>query len=237
VVTLHPTLDPSQTIWRYMSLEELLFMIAKKKLHFEPQCKMKDFFELLLTAAARECIIQQLPTDIGEPHRDTVVRRLDWGGRRTKCISCWHMNKDESLAMWSQYAPKKVIAVRSTVQRLQSSFKDFPPRDVRIKPMTYLSRAEGRYANEEALGNPFIKSKSYEWEKELRALTFDTEGGQPDDSGTAGVSLPIEPSVLIERLFISPETPAWIESVYRETISVRYGLSCPIDKSTMDTLP
>ena len=237
MVTVIPTLELDQTIWRYMPLEQLLAILGMSTLHFQPLSKMRDLSEGYLPAEAREATKQQLPLYIPDECRDTVVKMCMGQTRRGACVSCWHMNSDESAAMWSLYAPTKGIAIRSTLQRLQSSFKDFP-NDVMIAPVRYYAAAEARaYAHEALCGNLFIKWKSYEHEHELRALTFCTDGGQPfdTDSGIDGVDVPIEPSGLIEHLFVSPEAPNWIVSVVRETVK-RYLFDFPIDKSPLATL-
>lgn len=237
MVNLYPTLDPDGTIWRYMPLEQFLAILATRTLHFQPMSKMLDLAERFSPATVRERLRDQsttYPAGISSAHD---VNKLDAQQREAACISCWHMNADESAAMWSLHAQRKGIAIRSTVRRFQSSFKEFPG-NVMIAPIKYYSAADDDSYNDDAFyGNLFIKWKSYEHEHELRALTFSTDGGQPysADSGIDGINLPIEPSQLIEHLFVSPEVPNWIVSVVRETVK-RYSFAFPIDKSTMNTL-
>jgi hypothetical protein len=60
----------------------------------------------------------------------------------TYLISCWHMNEQESAAMWSLYLrSNEGVCIQSTYRRLRSSL----PRCVRIGEVNYLNYDNERF--------------------------------------------------------------------------------------------
>jgi len=88
-----------------------------------------------------------------------------------------------------------------------------------ISPVKYFppTTHADKYAKEAHFGNHFIKyteddTVNYEDEKELRALTFKTDGGY------GGIDLDIDVNILIESLVLAPTLEHWAVPVMTETI-------------------
>jgi hypothetical protein len=205
-----------------MCLEQLLSILEYKSLYFPLVSELMDKWEGYLPKAAIEIVRSKLPSTIDDSEKTWLVPFMQNQSRRDMRVNCWHMNSDESAAMWSVYAPEKGIAIRSTVQRLERCFDDLT-FEIRIAKLRYLSAEE--YVVEAAPGHVFIKRKSYEHEREIRALVFSPDG-----------HFAIQPEILIEHLLISPDAPSWMVSVIQNAVNKRYSFNIDVKQSTLNTL-
>jgi len=199
----------------------------------------------------------------------TTQRRAS---KQNNVVNCWHMNEHESAAMWKLYASAgQGVAIRSSIDRLLQSLPagrashptdgsagirllaDTSNRDSRgvskviaidFGPVTYadysdpvLTRRPG--SREEY----FRKRKSFEHEREFRALAFalavNSEGHVdlavpvfPD----GGVAVPVDLDVLVEGLFVVPGAPSWFTQTVEATIE-RFGKRFPVRQSRLDEDP
>ena len=113
--------------------------------------------------------------------------------------SCWHINEGESEAMWRLYGPAGAgIAIESTRERLEAAMKDSAPHPVHTDPVRYMDFDNDpidKGGHRHLMG--FIKRKSFEHERELRALVMLPEPGR-------GASVPCDMNTLIARIHIAP---------------------------------
>ncbi len=131
---------------------------------------------------------------------------------------CWHMNDDESDAMWKVYDPGRTgVAIQSTVGKLRSSL-------AATDKSVYMGKI--RYCKDPGDSPPntniyvwrfFRKRMAFQHEKELRAVVIDkTQAGQP------GVKIPVNLDELIGRVVISPYAEPWIAPLVK-TLASRLG--------------
>lgn len=149
----------------------------------------------------------------------------DWHQRQNQeiqnClyINCWHINEEESAALWQIYSTfGKSVAVKTTMHRLRDAVAD-NNLSIQCGRVKYLN-----YANEtmpmENLFTPFMrKRRSFAFENELRMLFWDTDlmanaRDNPDTKIPPGKRVPIKLEPLIETIYISPHA----QSFLRETI-------------------
>jgi len=90
---------------------------------------------------------------------------------------------------------------------------------------------------------PFIhKRKSFEHEKELRALIWTIEHGKNTwginnkFKNVDGLNVPVDVSVLIERVFVAPTAPGWVHELVTSIVD-RFGLSVPVVRSHLAESP
>ena len=137
--------------------------------------------------------------------------------REFTCINCWHMNPGESAAMWSLYSPNYGIAIRSTIGRLIKSFRS-SPIPIKIGAVRYLNFEALRRSEAAALHSwRFVKRKSFEHEKELRAAILEPDVSKLDLSGLA---VDVDVPVLIERVFVSPTLDSWVAQMVEEELKL-----------------
>ncbi len=218
-------------IWRYMDLPGFVWMLNQKSLYFcaIEQLRCLDSFEGSLQPS-------KLLKAVSVNQAQNFVKKMEsCGPRRT--VNCWHINDCESAAMWKLYAGEnKGVAIQSTFSRMVKAFEKFPD-NVYIGMIRYID-----YRNETLKGKnieifePVLtKRKSFEHEKELRAVIWETSESTKrtnDGSVLAGVDL----EKLIENIYISPSSPDW----HKDNIQViveKFGLAIPVLQSELDRQP
>jgi hypothetical protein len=124
----------------------------------------------------------------------------------TRYALCLFQSRHESIAMWRLYAPHG-FAIRTSFRALAGALQA-SGRKWRISQMKYVDREEEVTAGDESrdehfnetLRRPFLlKSREYEYEKEVRLFTVDP--GALPTLVVEGVS----PEKWIEEIRISPE--------------------------------
>jgi hypothetical protein len=126
----NPTLkkpDNDTRIWRYMTLAKFVSLLAKNALFFTSIAILQneDPFEGRLTKANlsyRERLFESDEYKGIEGQfslSDEIAKKM----LLYTLVNCWHINEVESAAMWKLYLlGSEDIAIRSTFQRLTSSF-------------------------------------------------------------------------------------------------------------------
>jgi hypothetical protein len=256
----HPSFKTPEdrvAIWRYMDLAKLCALLVDKALYFcspavlaqadpfegQPFLHIDDIRRDLTTA--KDDDINRI-THSDFARKSTFVAYLEknsltlqqylrsrWSTfMHANFVNCWHMNDDESQAMWKIYAGENAgIAVQSTVGRLKEALRKVP-FPVCLGEITYVDRDQYVRQWEGASRSPYMfKRKEFEYEREMRALIsgehnlkirYIAEDGsdgdensrtahvvEPIDPGLAGQFVSVDVNTLIERLVISPRCSAW----------------------------
>lgn len=172
-----------------------------------------------------------------EHHR--VLREHSKLQREVTFVNSWHCQEHESAAMWSLYLKtQEGIAIQSSYERLIESLSQYSDFGVYIGMVNYIdyeldaiSLSHGLY--------PFIhKRKSFEHEKELRALIWTIEHGKNASGANNkfkdvdGLNVPVNLNALIERVFVAPTAPVWVRELI-ESIVKRFGLSASVVQSKL----
>jgi hypothetical protein len=240
--------NPDIPIWRYMDLAKSLSMVQAQALHFARVDTMPDEFEGSISRPTEQNFRSMLSENRNPDERfEEFVR--NWrtgltGYRKYSYISCWHMNEQESAAMWAIYqsGEPRGIAVRSTYQRLKESITD--QRPVWIGKVDYIDFDTDILPWGNAYYPYVCKRKSFEHEREIRAF-YPGEPWVWDESGGAAIEGPIGPPVvpitvdldrLVEAVYVSPKAPKWFAGVIRDALS-RYRRTWDVHHSSLDNAP
>jgi hypothetical protein len=120
-----PPSDPTVGLWRYVTFEKFVALLQTRALWFSRADLLEDRFEGSYTVPATERLrrmfpnVPQLAVRIG-PNFEKVMRAMP----KFHHINCWHINDQESAAMWAIYAGLgKGVAIRSTFSRLIRSLQ------------------------------------------------------------------------------------------------------------------
>ena len=162
---------------------------------------------------------------------DNFVRNSMKSMRSKTFVNSWHMQEHESAAMWSHYAEhSEGIAIESTYNKLISSLSSCDV-NIHIGVVKYLDYSKEFIPNNGQALLPFMhKRKSFEQEKELRALFIDMSTNQ------SGLYIPVNLDTLIRRIFLAPTAPSWVFESLQSLIS-RYNLRKPIVQSDLASSP
>jgi hypothetical protein len=247
----HPVFEapsnPDVSIWRYMDLAKFLSMLEAGALHFARADLMLDEFEGSISKPAFEYRRQFLGDTRDEDFEQFYAQ---WASAMEKIryynyLSCWHMNEHESAAMWAIYqsGEPRGIAVRSTYRRLSKSIVD--QRTVYIGKVSYIDFSAEEMPVNNALYPYVHKRRSFEYEREIRALYPFREFVEDETkSNTAEYLAPSPPVVpisvdlnrLIEAVYLSPKAPVWFAELIRKLLQ-RYGRSWTVHHSSLDADP
>ena len=252
----HPVFEPPDDenikIWRYLDIPKFLWLIEKKSLYFSRCDLLGDPFEGSLPSSSNQVIFKAYDKkeyaklfkidekDDPEPPSSQILWRND-------CYICsFHMNEHESAALWSIYArAKQGVAIQTTFKKLVDSLKSYKISPVFIGKMKYID-----YTRETIdLSNSFLpilyKRKSFEHERELRAVSMpidelyvpvSPERKERKPNPPEGVSIPIDVDCFIERIYLAPTTKSWIKELL-EAIIKKNGIEKPLEQSGLDATP
>lgn len=242
--------NPTDKLWRYMDLGKFIHLISTGKLYFASADSFEDPFEgakgiverkeewdSFYLDFLREAIRtvpdakkEKLEPEHIEKESQRLLTELNQSGdgqRKHTFISCWHCNPYESEAMWKLYSvnTQNAVAIQTTAAHLYEAL-DRNPR-VEIGKVKYIDFSK-RFAS--INGAYWYKRKSFEHEREVRAITVDYS------TPTRGLNIPINIKTLIDGIYISPYAPKWFEEVVN-SIAEKYEILAPVYYSEMAKRP
>lgn len=237
-----PPEDQSTPVWRYMDLGKFVRMLQTCSLFFARADRLGDPFEGSSTAfMARDAEMlsrpeneelltaaYDLPADYARKYLTTLssARKMF---RNDMYVSCWHLSKVESAAMWSLYGGSgAAIAVRATYSALAMAL----PSYVNLGKVNYLDWDSEAFNSANLFAAMLSKRASYRHESEVRALIW-KQSPYPGLAFTNfGTDLPLILNDLIDRVYVSPAAPVWFEEIVTD-LCRRYDLTAPVSQSDL----
>jgi hypothetical protein len=235
-------------VWRYMDLAKYLMMLNSKSLYFARANKLGDPFEGSSTramVARREYIRANRTTDPNlagwKDVPDEIFTNLANFYKtavQDYLVNCWHMNEHESVAMWRLYSTShEAIAIRSTYRRLRECL----PQCVRIGEVNYIDWDTEGFGASQAFNFIMHKQRSFEHERELRAVFWEKEPTPEAQNLKAGIeptglAIKVDLAALIERVYVSPSAAPWFASLV-ETTTKKFAHSLPLKHSDLAADP
>jgi hypothetical protein len=200
---------PEQPLWRYFKLDRLIQSVTSRTLYFPSARQFDDPFE-----GAVAVMPYDWPVDPRYAEMDYGEKAFEELRRLTK-ITSWHNADYESDAMWRLYAEeRKGVAIRTTAERLQAGLLPFrlQPTNFEEEPfwgnVHYVDLVEVRL-RVNMLARFFYKHRAFEWEREFRvAISVRLAEEYGVEVPELGIEVPIDPSVLIESIWVGPR---WTE--------------------------
>lgn len=249
-------------VWRYMDFTKFISLIDSHCLYFTRADKFNDPFEGSLSKKTyddrnewhdklKEKAALTLPQNIMDQYCQQLKSTGDITQRWRKfyAINCWHLNEHESDAMWQLYLKSdEGIAIQSTCRKLKESFCE--DENVYLGKVIYIDYEKDRIENyyDSTKPNPSIissfapfmyKRKSFEHEKEVRALIFKS----PEISGESlgdyldtiddGVEVKINVEHLVENIYVAPTAPDWFAALVK-SVSNHYNFNFNIIRSKLN---
>jgi len=268
--------NPDMRIWRYMDFAKFVSMLDKGGLYFPTIAELKKADPLEGTLPYNisrtrdkyhaEAAIELYKSDpdlskqidlIGEKSiGETVVAFnslvLDEAGPKWIGVNCWHMNDDESLAMWKLYSKSNGIAIQSTFKRLRECLNE----TISIKKVQYLDF--NPQANENlSYSGPYNlhihalnKSRWHTYEQEIRAI----KSFLPEEFNHNSSMMDLMPKLLnglsaeeleavqweavsleqlIENVYLAPSEPSWFQTLVKNVLSQYRYNNIPVKLSTI----
>ncbi len=226
-------------LWRYMSLQKLISLLATKALHFARIDRLGDPFEGSVSRAT-------IDARLSAPGGTLGARSHSFYGRNNRtctAVSCWHMNDRESVAMWSQYARGgDGVCIRTSLADLAACLpKESRGRNrpIEIGPVNYVD-----FQNEktpETIGTDiyFTKHRSFEHEREVRVVVQMLPWGgwgTPNPQTMipeGGFAIPVDIERLVKQVYIAPTSSDWFAAAVQSVLD-KYELSRRALRSSLD---
>jgi hypothetical protein len=211
-------------IWKYMDFTKFISLLEEQALFFTNITSLKDPFEGFLSNPTVESFmasIEDLPVQDKQVRKGIIKRNLA-GFRKMRnylYVSSWHMNDNESMAMWKLYLKSNEgIAIQSTIKSMINSFSH-TEEDVYIGVVDYIDYDNQKMPWKNIFYPALHKRKNFEHEKEIRAIVF-----TPPVQKAKGKYTDTDLNVLIESVYISPNSPQWLFDLINK-IMKRYNLN------------
>ena len=237
------------TLWRYMDFTKFVSLLDRQALFFSRAIDLGDPFEGSLPKRNLEQIdehvsnLDNIPADQKGLVLDLVKATYQEIGGRFILVNCWHENRSESDFMWKLYAQKKSgIAVMTSFGSLKRSFTcDAPVHIGRVQYMDY--NRDFIPPDDSPPGNffpidsrlPFLhKRESFEPEREVRAIV--PSGANPLAENAPGAYYEVDPSILIEKVFVAPYAEDWLMELVQSVVK-RHGLNASVCRSALAAKP
>jgi hypothetical protein len=234
-------------IWRYTDLAKYLSMLDRQCLYFARSTNLGDPFEGSSTkamVAQREYIKANRKTDPQlSAYKELPDGAVDWGvlprfNIDKYLINCWHVNEHESAAMWKLYfSSNEAVCIQSTYSRLRLCL----PNCVLIGEVNYIDYETQGVNVDNAFNFIIHKRKSFEHERELRAIFWESDGSaeaQPYKAQIEPTGLAIKVSLptLVENIYVSPTAPHWFGRLVA-AVTAKYGFTFSVKQSNLAATP
>ena len=249
------TPDDGDTLWRYISFEKFVNMLATESLFFTRAYKYDDPFEgyihIEVTISTLNSLIHNINNTEWDNAHELVVGAIEnriqreEQGKDVMC-NCWHKNDDESMAMWEKYHLRNNgIAIKTTMEKLKNSITS--AIDVYIGNIQYIPRENflQEYLTQHLypiiieghsiLYHPyFFKRKVFEYENEARVIiNIDSIiGNTSQDIDDNGKHYKVRIDDLVEEVIISPYAEDWIVDTVRYVVE-QYKFNLNVNKSEL----
>lgn len=217
-----------------MDFTKFISLLEESALYFPNIATFTDPFEGFLT---RPVVQRITDVPVGLPEAEAAEQRrivqhnlaVMRMGRELLYVSCWHENPYESMAMWELYLKSgEGVAVRTTLSRLKEAFAG-ESDSVYIGRVKYVDFEEDEIPWDNVFYLALHKRKSFEHEREVRALIMNTARGH-------GGIVPVSLTALIESVYVAPNSPIWIHELLKKVVH-RYGLKFEIKHSGLEATP
>lgn len=249
--------DENGKIWRYMDFTKFVSMIDRKALFFTKVDRLDDKFEGSLSkiyypplSPERKAFLEKAFSKELLEYIKKQNTEFNKALRKWTVVNCWNMSECESAAMWKLYLKSdEGVAVQSTYRKLADSFRDYKENDIWIGVVKYIDYEKEIIPFGNAYYPYVYKRKSFEHEKELRAVIskfpleampskglLNQENFSDREVFPDSLEVHIDLEMLVERVYISPTAERWFEELV-SSVMKKYGFDKPFTKSSLASDP
>lgn len=213
-------------VWRYMDFEKFIVLLNSSSLHFTRIDKLGDNLESIIPSEIIANSKNQYPKSNPEEFSNSIHKH-----RNQLRVNCWHIGKDESVAMWKIYCSNNLgVAIETTLKRIIDSFQGGSER-IHLEKINYDGFDKDYFCHANLLYPAINKLASYRFENELRLIFYgsDTDGqlSARTKETENGNLIRIELDKLIDSICLSPNVPEGFENIIehlREKNSMKFKI-------------
>lgn len=256
---VHIPLEKESKIWRYIDFEKYESLLKEKSLFFCRADKFSDPFEGSLPKREAEyrkseerhsAKFNNIPFDeelakknieaLGELHKKL---------KRATVINCWHINDNESDAMWQLYLKNNEgVAIQSNKERIYSAFFN-TIGNIGASKVRYLNYENGIWHHPVDYPHHFYntvtplihKRIEFVHENEFRLYhhIYEAENNKEywdTKKNSLGEFIEVDISILVERIILSPTSDENFEKKVKD-LAIKYGFEFQFYKSKLQSNP
>jgi len=245
--TSHPAfLQPHNVdirLWKYLTFEKFLSLLVQNAVIFSRIDTFEDEFEgkiekrKFLNAFSEmnhEMNIKMMEYIEQQPQHNSFMQ-----SRLTNFATCWCMSNHESVALWKVFSKSdNSIAIQTKYSKLAALL----PENTFLGCITY-DFEEFSWNNPDNMFRTIMtKRKSFEYEKEVRALLFkpeyikilcETKNINETIENIPKIQIcPIDINELIESIYINPKAEKWFYDIVKD-VCIKYKYVNQIRKSDL----
>ncbi len=229
-----PPQNPHQPIWRYMSFIKFFSLLENNSLFFPKISILPDKYEGLVSKKSLQYLkksVEKLKDENQQNEQFERLLSLSKKARNLLTVCSWHLNFNESTAMWNVYLNKgEGLAIKSSYHRFINSLSK-TKEDVYIGSVEYIDYELEKVPFGNLFATALYKRNIFEYENELRALVLLTKSIKEN-----GIYVKVDLEKLIESIYLSPNTENWVEDLIHSALN-RIGLEFSIRYSAVDSDP
>src|SRR5579859_2304890 len=204
--------DQQTKIWHYMDFTKYLALLQTRSLFLCQVTRLDDKYE-----GSQSYLAPEIPV-LNEVYK-ALIPIGSFLLRKNAAVSCWHINDDESAALWKIYVTNNEgVAIQTTVERLIDSLAQKPTYRGQIIYGS-IDWKEGNTSAKIAVSF-FNKRPSFKHEQEYRIVIQSNDS--MDELGGVNVSVTLDR--LIENVYIAPSAAKWFAKLVEEITVEKYGL-------------
>ena len=222
----------SAGLWRYFDFTKFVSLLEKQALFFSSAANFSDPFEGAYPIRNLELV----PEDY-RPQKQASTKSL----RDVLFVNCWHMSDSESEAMWRLYSAwDQGIAIRTTVHRLIKSLKC--DADIYIGAVNYIDFSTESIDEGNAFVPYLTKRKSFEYEREVRAITLNAVPYDKEMLGASaewiqtGIYYSVDLDLLVDEVLVAPQSEDWFVDLVQSVVK-KCGLNASVTRSALGDAP
>ncbi len=217
----HIHTPPDETvIWRYLDFTKFVSALEHSAFFFPglQTLSQVDQFEGSLSVPT----LDEFRIPLSQSDSNQTTERFDafiniFRGMRTALYAnCWHANAYGSAAMWGlSLRHGDGVAIKSTVGRLKAAFA-VTTEPIHIGSVKYIDFQTERVPWQNVFHIAFHKRRSFEYEREVRAVVY-------GDYGPRGTNIDVDLNALISAIHVAPTSPAWLHELL-SLVCARYSV-------------
>lgn len=228
-------------LWRYVDFTKFISYLEKNALFFVRSDQFPDKYEGKFTKKDVLAWKEKL-----QPHAKLSQIEMYERLRKSVHISSWHINENESAAMWEICLRSgEGVAIKSTFKRLKDSFIYHKEDDIYIGKVHYIDYTKNTIPQENIF-KPFVyKRKAFEHEKELRAVIIKPSFSRKTVENPnftyihpkwLGIHVATDLEILIDKIIVSPDVPDWFIDLVTSLVK-KFELNKKVSQSELSREP